>query len=223
MDILFEWLKGKKSREVSKTCEVFRKLIHLSGLLIVAGYTLLMNFFSQRIAILGLTTLLLLLLEIEYVRLEHRPKVMNAFDDLLRKHEKTNVSASVFLVISCIICFSAFDYWVAAAAMLMAVLGDFFAALVGRFFGKTKLYKNKTLVGTIAGFAANLGVAYLLLPNMHLINIPMAFVATFVELFTRKIDDNLTVPLFAGFVGQLIVYYFAIQLPAMQFTLPALF
>jgi dolichol kinase len=107
--------------------------------------------------------------------------------------------------------------------MLMAVLGDFFAALVGRFFGKTKLYKNKTLVGTIAGFAANLGVAYLLLPNMHLINIPMAFVATFVELFTRKIDDNLTVPLFAGFVGQLIVYYFAIQLPAMQFTLPALF
>jgi dolichol kinase len=112
---------------------------------------------------------------------------------------------------------------VAASAMLMAVFGDFFAALMGKFLGKTKIYKSKTFVGTFSCFIANLGVAYLVLPGMHLINIPMAIVATVVELFSSKIDDNLSVPIFAGFVGQIIVYYFAIHLPAMQFTIPALF
>jgi len=214
------WFRCKKDSRLS---EFLRKLIHLSGALIVVVYTLLVNYFSQRIAILALTFLLLFLLEIEYVRLEHKPKMMKLLNPLLRKHEENNISASVFLVISCIICFSAFDYWVAASAMLMAVFGDFFAALIGRFFGKTTIYKTKTLVGTLACLMANLGVAYLILPGMHLINIPMAIVATVVELFTRKIDDNLSVPIFAGFVGQIIVFYFAIQLPVMQFTLPALF
>ncbi|MFA6991679.1 MAG: hypothetical protein WC269_00120 [Candidatus Gracilibacteria bacterium] len=212
-----------RKRKQSKLMELFRKVVHLSSAFIVIGYTLLLNYFTQRIAILALTALLLLLLEIEYVRLEHKPKVLNAFGGLLRKHEKNNITGAVFLVISCIICFSAFDYWIAAIAMLMAVFGDFFAALVGTFWGKTKIYRNKTWIGTFACFAANIGVANLLLPGMHLITIPMALTGAVVELFSKKIDDNLTVPLFAGFIGQMIVYYFAIQLPIMQFTLPALF
>ena len=41
----------------------------------------------------------------------------------------------------------------------------------------------------------------------------MAFTATAVEVVTNKLDDNFTVPLFAGFVGQMIVYYTDITLP----------
>jgi len=59
----------------------------------------------------------------------------------------------------------------------------------------------------VAGFVANLAVGFVVLPQFFYIVVPMAVVASFVELITNKLDDNLTVPLFAGFMGQLIVYF----------------
>jgi dolichol kinase len=187
------------------------------------GYTLLLNYTTPRIAILAITGLLLLLLEIEYIRLEHRPRIAEAIDGFLRKHEKTQISSAVFLLISIIICFGAFDYWVAFLALSMTVFGDLFAALFGRAFGKTKIYGNKTYIGTLACLATNMIIGFLTMPNMILLFAPMAITATVFELFTKKMDDNLTVPLFAGFAGQMIVYFFALELPPVAFTLFGLF
>jgi dolichol kinase len=203
--------------------ELVRKAFHLSSVFILVGYTLLLNYTSSRVAILAITGLLLLLLEIEYVRLEHRPRIAEAIDGFLRKHEKTQLSSAVFLVISIIISFAVFDYWVAFLALSMAVFGDLFAAIFGRAFGKTKIYRNKTYVGTLAGLAANMIVGILTVPDLAVLFIPMAITASLFELFTRKMDDNLTVPLFAGFVGQMIVRFFVLGLPPVAFTLFGLF
>lgn len=203
--------------------EILRKTVHLSSLLIVVGYTILLNYFSARTTILIMTALLLILLEIEHFRLEHRSPMVSFFDKLFRRKEKDNVSGAVFLVVSCIICFSAFEYWIANLALFMAVFGDMFSALLGRAFGKTKIFRNKTVVGTLAGLSANLGVGFLILPQYFLVFIPMAFMASLVELITNKLDDNLTVPLFAGFIGQMIVYYTDITLPPIDFTFLGLF
>lgn len=203
--------------------ELFRKLFHLSGLFIVVIYTLLLNYFSPSIAILAITGFLLILLEIEYIRLEHKPKLAAIFYTLFRKHEKNNIAGSVFFVISCIICFAAFDYWIAVLAMFMTVFGDLFAALIGRSFGKLKIWRKKTLVGTMSGLAANLIVGLLILPAFPIIYLPMAFIATFVETITNKLDDNLTVPLFAGFSGQMIVKLFDLQLPSLDFSILGFF
>ncbi len=203
--------------------ELLRKTVHLSGLLIVVGYTLILHFFSDRIAILAMTALLLILLEIEYIRLEHRSRITAIFDGFFRKHEEDNVSGSVFMVVSCIICFAAFDYWVAVVALFMTVFGDLFSALVGKTFGKAIIYNTKTYVGTLAGFAANILVGFLILPELFFLILPMAVVATFTEVITNKMDDNLTVPLFAGFAGQMLVYFFAFELPPIDFTFLGLF
>ncbi len=203
--------------------ELLRKTVHLSGLLIVVGYTLILHFFTDRIAILATTALLLILLEIEYVRLEHRSRITAMFDGFFRKHEEDNVSGSVFMVVSCIICFAAFDYWVAVVALFMTVFGDLFSALVGKTFGKTILYNTKTYIGTLAGFAANVLVGFLILPELFFLIFPMAVIATFTEVITNKMDDNLTVPLFAGFAGQMLVYFFAVELPPIDFTFLGLF
>lgn len=211
------------TKRASLIWELLRKTVHLSGLLIVVGYTLFLVFFSARIAILAMTALLLILLEIEYVRLEHRSRVIAMFDGLFRKHEKDHLSGAAFVVISCIICFSAFDYWVAVVAMFMTIFGDLFSALVGKTFGRTRLYCNKTVVGSLAGLLANLAVGVLILPGYLLVVLPMAFVATFTEIVTNKLDDNLTVPLFAGFAGQMLVYYFELTLPSIDFTFLGLF
>ena len=177
----------------------------------------------QTTAILVITALLLILIEIEHVRIEHKPKIAKAFDSLFRAHEKDNVSGAVFIVISCIICFSAFEYWIASLALFMTVFGDIFAAIIGKAFGKSKLYKNKTVLGSLAGLSANLIVGVLMLPGFYLLIVPMALTATFVEIITNKLDDNLTVPLFAGFVGQMLFYYYDLSLPAIDFTFLGLF
>lgn len=203
--------------------EILRKTVHLSGLLIVVAYTLLLNYFSEQIAILTLTATLLVLLEIEYIRIEHRPRIANFFSILFRRHEKNQLTGAVFFLISCIISFAAFDYWIAVMAMFMTVFGDLAAALVGQIFGKTKILKKKTFLGTFAGFAANLLVGLLILPGFNLLIFPMAITATLVEMFTNKLDDNLTVPLTAGFVGQMIVYFFSLGLPPIDFTFLGLF
>lgn len=187
--------------------EVVRKLFHLSGLVTVVIYVFCLRYFSERVAILVLTALLLLLIEIDHIRIEHRPKLLAIFDVFFRRHEKNNISGAVFFVISCVICFAAFDYWIAVLAMFMTVFGDIFSALVGKSFGKTPLYRGKTFAGTCAGFSANLIVGFLVLPDFPLVFVPMAVTASFVELITIKLDDNLTVPLFAGFIGQMIVYF----------------
>lgn len=203
--------------------ELLRKGVHLSGLLIVVGYTLILYFFSERVAILATTALLLILLEIEYIRIEHKPRIAAMFNDLFRKHERDNISGAVFLVISCIICFAAFDYWIAVVALFMAVFGDLFAAIIGKLFGTTRIYNKKTVLGSFSGLAANLLAGILILPNLPYLIIPMAFIAGITEVLTNKIDDNLTVPLFAGFLGQMMVYFFQFELPPVDFTFLGLF
>lgn len=211
------------TKKSSLIWELLRKGVHLSGLLIVVGYTLILYFFSERIAILATTALLLILLEIEYIRIEHKPRIAMMFNDLFRKRERDNISGAVFLVISCIICFAAFDYWVAVVALFMAVFGDLFAAIIGKLFGTTRIYNKKTVLGSFSGLAANLLAGILILPNLPYLIIPMAFIAGVTEVLTNKIDDNLTVPLFAGFAGQMMVYFFQFELPPVDFTFLGLF
>lgn len=193
--------------------ELFRKLVHLLGLIIVLLYSVLYHFFSAQIAILGLTAVLLLILEFEYIRIEHRPKIISFFDAVFRPHERDHIAGSVFYVISCIICFAAFEYWIAFLAMFMTAFGDMFASLIGKTFGETKLFKQKSLVGTLSGFTINVLIGMIILPEQIYIVSLMALVGSAVELFSNKLDDNLTVPLSAGFIGQVAVYYFGLTLP----------
>ncbi|MEK7672727.1 MAG: phosphatidate cytidylyltransferase [Patescibacteria group bacterium] len=203
--------------------EFLRKAVHLSSLLIVVVYTVLLNYFSDRVAILVMTAFLLVFLEIEHFRIEHRPNLMRFLDRIFRTKEENRMSSAPFMIISCIIAFSAFEYWVAFVALMMTVFGDLFAALFGKMFGKMKLLNEKTLVGTLAGFAANIMVGLSALPNFAFLILVMAVVATFVELVTNKLDDNLTVPMFAGFAGQMFVYFTGISLPPIDFTFLGLF
>ncbi len=203
--------------------EVVRKLFHLSGVSIILGYTFLINYFSDRAAILVMTAVLLILLEVEQIRLAKETFLSRLLAPFIRRHERNHVTSAVYFVISCIICFAAFDYWVAVLATMMTVFGDMFAAIFGTAFGKTTIYRKKTLVGSFAGLVANMGCVMLIMPQYVLIFLPAAVVATITEVFTGKLDDNLTVPLFAGFTAQMLAFYFQINFPPVDFTFFGLF
>lgn len=192
---------GKKSLRK----EILRKLFHLMEVPVLIGYTLVRHFFNERLATLILTVLFLALLEVEYVRLEYKPKIPK-FLDVFRHREQNNVTGTIFFISATIIVFAAFDYPIAVTALLLTVFGDLAAALVGIKFGRHYLYKDKTLEGLLAGLTINCIIGYLFLPSYPLIFLSMALVASVVELLTGKLDDNLTVPLFSAFTGQIVVY-----------------
>jgi phytol kinase len=201
--------------ELKKTIkrEVLRKCVHLLELPVLLAYTILAALYGPKIGILALTILLIILLEIEYIRLEYKLKLPLVVD-ILRRHEKDNIASSIFFIASTIICFAAFDYPIALLAMLLTVFGDLMSALVGMTIGRTKIYKRKTLEGFLAGLMTNLLIGYLVMPGEWIIFVPMAAVASFVELWTGKLDDNLTVPLAASFVGQILLVMWQTNLPS---------
>jgi dolichol kinase len=202
--------------------EIARKMFHLLEIPLVLGYSLIRFVWSGQVAIVVLTALLLILLEVEYIRLEMRPKIPQILN-LFRHREQNNVTGTVFFIIATIICFAVYDYSIALLALFLTVFGDLFSALIGIKWGKHKIFRSKTLEGFFAGLVVNLFVGYLLFAEFPLIFIPMAFVASFVELSTNKLDDNLTVPLFAGFTGQMIVYVAGIHLMSFPWPISWLF
>ncbi len=195
----------------SQLWEILRKLVHLLGLGTVIVYYAIAHYTSEKIALLSLVFGLLILLVLEFVRMERLSKIATFFDGVFRRHERNNLTGAVFYLISAIICLAIFDFKIAVVAMIMMAFGDIFSCLMGKAFGKTHLFRNKTVVGTLSGFAANVISGMIFLPNYPLIIFVMAFVATVVELFSGKLDDNLTVPLFSGFVGQVLVYFLGIS------------
>lgn len=193
--------------------EILRKLIHLLELPVLLVYTLLAGFYGSKVAILAVTALLIILLEIEYIRLEYKLQLPAAID-VMRRREKDNIASSIFFVASTIICFAAFDYAIALLALLLTVFGDLSAAIIGIKFGRTRIFHKKTLEGFTAGLVINLLVGFLIIPGEWKIFLPMALTASLVELWTGKLDDNLTVPLAAGFAGQMLLFIWQTGLPS---------
>ena len=117
-----------------------------------------------------------------------------------------------------------FDLRIAVAAILMTTFGDLAAALIGKKFGKTWIpaLKNRAWEGVLAEFAVNFLIGFWFVRTLvegsmwwlgggHFgyaiwpVIITMAVVATIVETVITKLDDNLLIPVFAGFTGQIVL------------------
>ena len=87
---------------------------------------------------------------------------------------------------------------IAVISLIYMSIGDTVAGLVGRNFGKIKFY-DKTIEGSLAGLIVCLLSGYLVQLSLPLVVVfSGAFAAMFIELLPISIDDNLSVPLFAG-------------------------
>jgi phytol kinase len=89
----------------------------------------------------------------------------------------------------------------------MTTFGDAAAALFGKRFGRTWIpkLKNRAVEGCMAEFVVDLLIGLVVLGSWPIILV-MAGAATIVETVVEKIDDNLLIPLFAGFNAQIISY-----------------
>jgi len=182
--------------------ELKRKTIHLTSIIIVLTY----HAFGEKAVLSLLTVYLIAMLELEYFRIEWGKK-LPIVHSLFRAKEVDKLGGHVFLTIGSIIAISVFSEKIAMAAILMTTFGDASAAIFGKAFGSTwiKGLKNRAYEGCAAEFIVDLIIGWIFLPGWISIII-MAGTATVVETVTDKMDDNLLIPLFAGFNTQLAVY-----------------
>jgi len=185
--------------------ELKRKLFHLSSLLYIPVYYFINQYFSKQIALLSIIFIFAIFIILEFFRIL-RNQTIPFFHVLFRRKERIKLAGNVYFTIGAIIAFAIFDFKIATTALLMTTFGDMAAALFGIQFGKhwLKNIPHTAWEGIIAEFVVDLIVGFLLLSNWMII-LAMALTATFVETIFIHTDDNLTIPIFSGFVGQVIL------------------
>ena len=197
--------------------EIGRKIIHITILIVLVAYFVIQNnlvaagysaVLAKQVALLFLVALLIIFLTLEYFRLELGWR-MPFFSQFIRPKEQHKMYGVIYFLSATIISLAVFDHKIALAALLMTTFGDMLAALVGKKYGTTLIYRNKTWVGFFAELGINLVVGFFVLTNLPgyvYIVIGMALVATIVETMVDELDDNLLIPIFSGFAGQIILF-----------------
>ena len=136
-------------------------------------------------------------------------RLMRLFAPIAHDHERELVNSSTWYATALSLLSLTGSPLAFGAGAIVLGLGDPAAALVGRKFGRTHLVNNRTLEGTltfaIVSFLAVAGV--ILLWHSELSTMRMIAVCTaasvagaLTELFSRRIDDNFSIPVVTGAV-----------------------
>ncbi|MBW7995653.1 MAG: hypothetical protein FVQ81_03560 [Candidatus Glassbacteria bacterium] len=212
--------------------EIGRKVVHIFALGYLAVYFVFAVSFSHRAALLILTGMLVVVIFLEYIRLQLQLDIplLKFLYTFRRRSEADSVGGELYLMLGVLVSLAVFEMSIAVAAVLMTVFGDVTAALVGRKFGRIRpqvFGGKKSLEGAAAGLLVNLVIGFLILRTsaegslwwhgavqgttcldisfghtLWPVAVVMALVATIVELTISKINDNLTIPVISGFAGQ---------------------
>lgn len=194
----------KKHRDTLPTKELARKLFHAATML---GTVLASAFIFQVFGILAMNQFLLgvliLVLVTEWIVLDLR-WYLPFYRELERPAERFRMHGSAYCLIGSLLAIQFFSLRIAFVATMMVALTDVVTGIVGMKWGRHPLIGPKTVEGTLSGLVVNIIIGSLLLPLD--IGLAMAVTATTVEAVVNIVDDNLAVPVLAGFVGQMMLY-----------------
>jgi len=128
------------------------------------------------------------------------------FGELIRQHEALSLLGSTYLLLAALIAIEVLPRPVAAVALGFTVLGDATSALVGRAWGRHKLF-GKSWEGTAGCLVTCLLWAACVSHAAALpwpVTIAGAVAATLVEVLPIPLDDNLGITLAAGYTMKLM-------------------
>lgn len=193
-----------ESQQISFAAELARKGTHLGSLAMPGLYYFLSPDRLTALAILVPLALLMTLVDI--CRLRHW-RVWNLLSKLaggmVRRHEEAGDFTGAFYILwSFCLLVALYDRDIAVVAATFIIVGDTFAALIGRRYGRIK-FRGKSLEGSLACLASTLLVAYIAYQVMGFplgVGVAGAFVATVIEAIPDFVDDNLSAPLISGLV-----------------------
>lgn len=184
---------------------IYRKLYRLTGL----AFPLIYYFTDKKLALCVLAVIIILIVAAEILRFRHpaiNRGIFRYFGLILKEKEKRKISGTTLFLIASLLTIFLFQKAIAITALTFAVFGDAIAAISGTWFGRARI-KGKSLEGSLACFILCFLIGAVLV-NINLgINIKLVFfgalAATIMEILPIGIDDNLTMPIFAGLIMEL--------------------
>ncbi len=182
--------------------ELRRKGFHFLSAGIPIGY----YFTNYTVALIAVGGLLGLAVIVEYARLSHskfNEWFHRVFGKMLRDGESDHYSAATYLLISSLLVIMVFHKDIAILCLLFLIFGDGAAAIIGKKFGRTKLF-GKSLEGTLAFLIVCLGIGFFFSHISFSIRIAGALSAALVELLPLRTSDNLRIPILSGSVMELM-------------------
>jgi dolichol kinase len=132
-------------------------------------------------------------------------------DALYKRKERKAFSSMTAFLVAVFIAFLLFPRPISWLSLAFLTIGDLYGKLIGIRFGRTRLVGRRTLEGSL-GYLAGALVAGTI---MHVVvAFPVLYLvvgtvgAAAVELFSRDIDDNLTVGLLSGALLSVVKVFF---------------
>jgi dolichol kinase len=104
---------------------------------------------------------------------------------------------STYFLFAILLTIMLFPKPIAIASILILILSDTAAALIGKWIGRVKIF-GKTLEGSLAFFITALLIVWLYPQMNRFWGSVAALGATVMEVLPIKLDDNLSIPLVAG-------------------------
>ncbi len=205
--------------------ELLRKSIHLCSLSIPIVYYFITR--EQALSVLIPFTIFALVVDITRYFFPPFSKVFyKVFSFMLRKHEmdskKKNLSGATYVLLAATLVILFFPKLFVIPAIAVLIIGDIFAALIGRKFGKHK-FLRKSLEGTLAFFVTG-SIVILFTPKVEgsLVEYLIGFAAVAVGAIAENLaygwtDDNLSIPVSVCLTMALLYYLF---MPGISLVIP---
>jgi dolichol kinase len=177
--------------------EVTRKIVHLATLVVPIGYALT----SEETVLVFLIPFFICFVSVDLLR-HFIPELGSLFRKyffgrVLREEEGPNFMGSTYFLFSTILTILLFPKPIAISSLLILILADTAAALVGKGVGNLRIL-GKTLEGSMAFFFTALLIVWIY-PNLNRLSGSLAALgATLIEILPIGLNDNLTIPLTAG-------------------------
>ncbi len=204
-----------------KDLQLGRRLVHFAnGATNATAYALLFTH-RQVVHAFGIVACVVYILDrirIQYPDLAQRIPWMNRL--FFRAEEQFKESAMTPYVIATLLTILTFPKPIALIAIYTLATADPAAALVGITWGRHHIVPNRSVEGSLAFFAATLGIALAVLGvfadgvtwPIAGAAVLLAVMAALFEMVPLRLDDNLTIPLFVGFAGWLACTLFGVPL-----------
>lgn len=193
--------------QISYKQELLRKMVHLSSIWMV-----FVMWYAGRVpAFFFFIILALLNLIVEYARYKKVPVITPLYEALFKNmlresNGKFRPSGSPPYLASAAVTSLLFPLPFSIISFLCMMFGDTAAALIGRKFGKHKLFNGKSLEGCAAFLITDFMIvigAFLILKFSWILmvcGLVGVIIAMFAELFNEELhlDDNFSIPLSVG-------------------------
>ncbi len=198
----------------SLSFEIKRKMFHISSIVIPIFYIFIPSVIM--IVFLMLSTAFILYIDISrHYNAKIKEIITKVFSKIMREEEMSNsllLSGMSYFFMGCLLVVALFAKWLAITSMMILIICDAAAALIGKRFGNT-LVNGKSLEGFAAFVISAIIISilcYLISGiELHFATIFLASLITaLTEFFSKyfRINDNLSIPLIYAFSSVIFTY-----------------